>query len=491
MCSTTSRRRNYFLNQTAWIPQISHSSIKDGRGKRLLTKKGVEVVVDEIETIRVLKKKHTETVIEETRVHKESDEEDLDHSKNPLFGFDDEIEDISSDDEKTDVDDSKKADEEKDGEEQAMDEQAEIEQPRKVQSDVPELQVEKPLVQIHYSKLTLSSAKYNNQSINDNLDVSLTDVLKEPVEAEDQSLVDVLVHQENPAVQRTLLVDRTVTMIPRLTAHSPLQQPPKQSKTKILLKKSKEKVDADVVLQRLIKLEKKVDRISKIDHFKTMNKFFQSHLKKLLPTAAPDFGKLKHEKAARQSIPKYSTTSFDEALLKEYDLKYKLISFMSIKKRKRKDSDASPSKKSKDKEASSKEGKAPSKSSKTDKVVDAEETVQDDAMDAEELIDDEPETPDREWCKEPNADDAPEHNWFNEMVNAKKYPVTFYDLMGSIVDFTQFAKICLKKDKLTKADLEGPAFKLLKGNYKNHIKLEYNMEQCYLALKDQINWAKP
>ncbi|GJS68597.1 hypothetical protein Tco_0683162 [Tanacetum coccineum] len=106
-------------------------------------------------------------------------------------------------------------------------------------------------------------------------------------------------------------------------------------------------------------------------------------------------------------------------------------------KKRRKDSDATSSKKSKDKEASSKEGKAPSKSSKTDKAMDAEETVQDDAMDVEELIEDdfvdtqEPtqddaapkqdrskwfkqdvvetlETPDPEWCKEPNADDAPE-----------------------------------------------------------------------------------
>ncbi|GJT25528.1 hypothetical protein Tco_0895465 [Tanacetum coccineum] len=78
--------------------------------------------------------------------------------------------------------------------------------------------------------------------------------------------------------------------------------------------------------------------------------------------------------------------------------------------------------------------------------------------------------------KELNADDAPEQNWFNEMMNVEKDPDTFGDLMGSTIDFTKFAKHCLKKDKLTKADLEGPAFKLLKGNYQNYIKLEYNME---------------
>nr|GFD53676.1 hypothetical protein [Tanacetum cinerariifolium] len=68
-----------------------------------------------------------------------------------------------------------------------------------------------------------------------------------------------------------------------------------------------------------------------------------------------------------------------------------------------------------------------------------------------------PETPDLEWHKEPNVDDAPKQNWFNELVNAKKDPLTFDDIMGSTVDFIKFAENHLKKDKITKADLEGPA----------------------------------
>ncbi|GJR34223.1 hypothetical protein Tco_1209907 [Tanacetum coccineum] len=283
-----------------------------------------------------------------------------------------------------------------------------------------------------------------------------------------------------------------------------------------------------------------------------MDKFVQVHLKKVLPTVAFDFDKLKQEKAVKQSMPKYSTKSFDEASLNENYQKNKLMKLMinsksynthpshkalydalmaslldpptdadkDSKKRKRKDYDASPSKKSKDKEASSKEGKALSKSSKTDKDVDAEEKVQDDAMDVEELIKDEfvdtqeltqdnvvpkqdrskwfkhdvverPKTPDPEWYKEPNANDAPEQNWFNEMVNSEKDPIMFDGLMGSAVDFTEFAKHYLKKDKIMKADLERPTFKLLKGNYMNYIELEYYMEQCYLDLTYQIDWANP
>nr|GEU62464.1 hypothetical protein [Tanacetum cinerariifolium] len=178
----------------------------------------------------------------------------------------------------------------------------------------------------------------------------------------------------------------------------------------------------------------KVVRMSKIDHSKAINKSIQAHLNKVLLTAAPDFGKLKKEKAAKQSMPKFFTKAFDDDSLKEYDMKTALLSQImssksfktylshqklykalmdslevdddeldnqfdvesSLKKRRhddqdhanadkdtknrRKDSNATSLKISKDKEALSKEGKASSKSSKTNKVVDAEETVQDDAM---------------------------------------------------------------------------------------------------------------
>ncbi|GJY34871.1 hypothetical protein Tco_0419340 [Tanacetum coccineum] len=117
-----------------------------------------------------------------------------------------------------------------------------------------------------------------------------------------------------------------------------------------------------------------------------------------------------------------------------------------------------------------------------DGVVDDKEMAQDDDMAADAMpYYDDALTQDRSKC----------FKQYVMMVNAKKDAVMFDDLVGSIIDFIKFAKNCLKKDKLTKADLEGPAFKLLKGNYKNHIKLEYNMEQCYLALTDQIDWANP
>ncbi|GKB46227.1 hypothetical protein Tco_0896980 [Tanacetum coccineum] len=47
------------------------------------------------------------------------------------------------------------------------------------------------------------------------------------------------------------------------------------------------------------------------------------------------------------------------------------------------------------------------------------------------------------------------------------------------------------KDKITKADLEGLAFKLLKRTCRNNIELEYNLEHCYLTLSDQLDLVNP
>ncbi|GJU39842.1 hypothetical protein Tco_1192799 [Tanacetum coccineum] len=154
------------------------------------------------------------------------------------------------------------------------------------------------------------------------------------------------------------------------------------------------------------------------------------------------------------------------------------------KNRKRKNADTSSSKKGKTQSKSSKEAKDPTKPSASDKAVDDEELRQDDAVDDSELVKDDdmadyemphdddptqdqskwfkqdevvrPITPDPEWFKEPNKNDAYEQPWFNEMVNTERDQQEFDNLMGSTIDFIKFVKNRLKKDKITKAELEGP-----------------------------------
>nr|GEU81597.1 retrovirus-related Pol polyprotein from transposon TNT 1-94 [Tanacetum cinerariifolium] len=316
-----------FPNTTTYPRDLNHYSLYlakskgekpvKGRDKGLVTKKGVKVVVEKIETLCVPKKKHDET---------------LDHSKK-LKG----VETISK----------------------TAQYLLEIKQARKASTHDFILQQHSkspgegsgmaPEVSDRPSGSSTSSSSKSkdregylptddeanpHNSLIPN--VSLTDVLKDQAKIKIQSMVEVLVKQDNPTIQRPQLVDSTVTMIPETTTLSlkqpPLKQPPlKGSKTKILLKKSKkqeEKVNADAVLQRLIKPEKKVDRISKIDHSKAINKPVQAHLKKVLLTTSPGIDKLKHEKAAKQSLPKHTTIPFDNDSLKEYDLKHILICLM-------------------------------------------------------------------------------------------------------------------------------------------------------------------
>ncbi|GJY00245.1 hypothetical protein Tco_0357263 [Tanacetum coccineum] len=314
-----------------------------------------------------------------------------------------------------------------------------------------------------------------------------------------------------------------------MDGQSETDQPEKKSK------KPKTKVDTDVLYTRLTRFKKKVEAVSKFNILEDIDKSVQAHLKKnVLPKDAPDLGKIKQEKASKQSMPKYSATPFDQASLDEYDQKDMLLKLMlksksydkhpthralhdalvpsllfdeddmdkqpedqsTSKKRRRDNND-----KDKDQVGSSKKGKSPSKSTKTDKSTNAEEIIHDVEMDAgesvkEDVVDAEdpsqadanvpksdkstwfkmiaierPESPDPEWHNESIVDDVPEQTWFNEMVNAKKDPPTFDDVMGLVIDFTNFTKNCLKKDRITKVDLEGPPFKLHKGKYRNYIKL--------------------
>ncbi|GJT79728.1 hypothetical protein Tco_1054070 [Tanacetum coccineum] len=129
--------------------------------------------------------------------------------------------------------------------------------------------------------------------------------------------------------------------------------------------------------------------------------------------------------------------------------------------------------------------KTQSKPSSTDKPVNAEEPLHEAEMDVEEpILDDVVNEADQ-----PQDDVAPHKTWFNDLVNAEKDPLAFDELMATPIDFSKFSMNRIKLDKITKADLVGPVYKLLKGTCKSNIELEYNMDQCYNALTDQLDWT--
>ncbi|GKD20008.1 hypothetical protein Tco_1221711, partial [Tanacetum coccineum] len=204
------------------------------------------------------------------------------------------VEVLSSNDERTETDGFKKAGNEKADEEKADDETAAEEKTRDEKAEDEKVEEEKA----------------------------------KDKKAVEEKVIEEQAGDEQIRVIENPLVDKIVTMFPKKTSHS-LKQQPQQSKSKINIKKHKkpeEKVDVDVVLKRLVKLKKKVEAMSKVDHTKTINKSFQAHLKKVLPKDVPDFGKVKQEKTAKKNMPRYSTKSFNDDSVKEYDMKQALLS---------------------------------------------------------------------------------------------------------------------------------------------------------------------
>ncbi|GJX29541.1 hypothetical protein Tco_0237620 [Tanacetum coccineum] len=63
--------------------------------------------------------------------------------------------------------------------------------------------------------------------------------------------------------------------------------------------------------------------------------------------------------------------------------------------------------------------------------------------------------------------------------------------MSTPINFTVFAMNRLQISDLTKANLVGLVYNLLKGTCKSYVELEYNMEECFKALNDQLDWNNP
>ncbi|GKB44862.1 hypothetical protein Tco_0889804 [Tanacetum coccineum] len=77
-----------------------------------------------------------------------------------------------------------------------------------------------------------------------------------------------------------------------------------------------------------------------------------------------------------------------------------------------------------------------------------------------------PATPEPEWTIPPNDFPEPENNWANT------YATTY-------------------KKKLCKADLEGPAFNLVKAFHKNSVFLQYQMDECHKLLTNKVDLSNP
>ncbi|GJR91470.1 integrase, catalytic region, zinc finger, CCHC-type containing protein [Tanacetum coccineum] len=258
--------------------------------------------------------------------------------------------------------------------------------------------------------------------------------------------------------------------------------------------------------------------------------------------------KIKKEQAEKQKMPKYTIKSTDKATLKEYNQKSALYQTMHENKSFNRNpsnhvlyhalmealiedenamdkgvADTSESSKKPSSTKKTSKGKALSKSFKSDKSATAKEPIKeptaevemDDAVNttAEDVVYDanqphddstqakdkdpmqdwfkqppRPPTPDPEWNKRQVVLDQPEQPWFNQMVSAIKDPLTFNDLMATLIDFSKYVLNRIKIDNLTQDLLLRPAYNLLKGTCTSSIELEYNFQECFNALTDKLDW---
>ncbi|GJY05932.1 hypothetical protein Tco_0371872 [Tanacetum coccineum] len=227
------------------------------------------------------------------------------------------------------------------------------------------------------------------------------------------------------------------------------------------------------VIQRLLDLESKFEAWTKVDHSEVIAEVVQTNvinevknqLPKLLPKAVSNFHdsqkdvlkiqKIKLDHATKQQLPKCLAKPFDQELydalmlspiLDEDDMERAKAAKPHTQKKRRHDD------KVQDPHAGLDQGMKKRKK--------REETVFE-AADTDLFLD--------------KGDDI------------EKPPLNFDDLMSNPIDFTAFALNRLKISKLTKVDLVGPIYNLLKVTCKSCVELEYNIKECYRALYDQID----
>ncbi|GJR67471.1 hypothetical protein Tco_0013536 [Tanacetum coccineum] len=297
-----------------------------------------------------------------------------------------------------------------------------------------------------------------------------------------------------------------------------------------------ESTTLSAIHQRVFDLDKEVKILINVDHNSAIRTAIKSEVpivvKECLGTnledslykiSTTDIRKIKMEQAGKQQEIKYIITSSDKDALKEFDQKRTLFETMTKTKsfdrnpkhkalyhalmhsilededamdkglkRRKTSKDADPSKKVKSTDTS--KGTTKSQPKSTDKSAQAEETLFEarDTQVPQNLGEDtgktdetpnvkanpkdwfkkpkRPPTPDPEWNTGKTVDDGPTQNWHSDLAKAEKPSKMFNELMSTPIDFTAFA---------------------MNRTYKSYVELEYNMEECYKELNDQLDRNNP
>ncbi|GJR60845.1 hypothetical protein Tco_1503007 [Tanacetum coccineum] len=98
---------------------------------------------------------------------------------------------------------------------------------------------------------------------------------------------------------------------------------------------------------------------------------------------------------------------------------------------------------------------------------------------------------DTQWNEGKSVENKPTHKCLSDLAKAEKPSKTFDDLMSTFIDFSAFVMNRMQISDLTQYILVGPTYELLKGTCMSYVELDYDMEECYKALTDQLDWNNP
>ncbi|GKD01972.1 retrovirus-related pol polyprotein from transposon TNT 1-94 [Tanacetum coccineum] len=100
-----------------------------------------------------------------------------------------------------------------------------------------------------------------------------------------------------------------------------------------------------------------------------------------------------------------------------------------------------------------------------------------------------PASPEPEWVIPPIDLPEADNNWANAFAKAHQDPDEnkLHNKIDDIGSFIRWYCRRIRKEELSKADLEGPTFMMVKGFHENNISFQFQMEECHKLLTNQID----
>ncbi|GJS57495.1 uncharacterized mitochondrial protein-like protein [Tanacetum coccineum] len=104
-----------------------------------------------------------------------------------------------------------------------------------------------------------------------------------------------------------------------------------------------------------------------------------------------------------------------------------------------------------------------------------------------------PASPEPEWVIPPIDLPKANYNWANTLSKTHQDPDEnkLHNKIDDIGSFIRWYYGRIGKEELSKADLEGITFMMVKGFHENNITLQFQMEECHKLLTDQVDLVNP